>query len=300
MSADELEDPQGGSEAPPGLAGERGDERALRHIVRSRHMAREGLIEEAERELRLAVHLAPDLADVHHAHAELHDQQGRTLEALRCYLRALDLEPNHVGSLHGLAVCLRDRALPTAGQLLQRAIEHTPDNVQHYRALGELQRLRRNGAGAERAYLAWLDGHPHDVPMLRELALMYYEFNRTSEARHYFERVLALDADDHEAMNNLAVLNLEQSRWEEAERLLLRSATLAPWSFITQANLARLYVVRGRTDAAFEALGRAVYLDAAEARALMREDPLLRSLHADPRWARLLDDDNEQLRETGD
>jgi tetratricopeptide (TPR) repeat protein len=300
MSADELGDLQGGSEASPGLAGARGDDLARRHVARGRHMAREGLIEEAERELRLAIHLAPDLADAHHAQAELHDQQGRTLEALRSYLRALELEPNHVGSLHSLAVCLRDRGLSTAGQLLQRAIEHTGENVQYYRALGELQRLCRNGAAAERAYLAWLDSHPRDVPMLRELALMYYEFNRSSEARHYFERVLALDADDHEAMNNLAVLDLEQSRWEEAERLLLRSAALAPWSFITQANLARLYVVRGRTDAALESLARAVFLDATEARALMREDTLLRSLRADPRWARLLDGGDEQAQGEGD
>jgi tetratricopeptide (TPR) repeat protein len=289
MSAEEREDAQG--EAEELAAAEPGDAagaRARHHTGRGRGMAREGLVEEAERELRLAIHLAPEHTDAHAALAEVCAQQGRTLEAMRSYLRALELDPNHIEALYGLAVCLRDRGLATSSHLLQRAIEHTPDDVRHYRALGELQRLRYNGAGAERAYLAWLDNHPRDVPMLRELALMYYEFDRRREARHYLERVLELDGDDHEAMNNLAVLYLEESRWADAEALLRRSAVLAPWSFTTQANLARLYAVRGRVDEAFAALGRAVYLDAEETRAAIREDPLLRSLRADPRWARLL------------
>lgn len=278
-------------DTPASIGGPDADARARRHIVRGRNLAREELDEEAERELRLAIHLAPALADAHHELAEIYARQGRDLDALRAYLRALNLDPAHIGALHGMAVCLRDRGHLTATRLLQRAIEHTPDDARHYRALGELQRQRRNAAGAERAYLAWLDQHPHDVRMLRELALMYYEFGRVTEARLYFERAIGLDADDHEAMNNLAVLELDQGRWDTAERLLVRSAELAPWSCTTQTNLARLHTIRGRLDAAFAALDRALHLDADEARAAIRDDLLLRSLRADPRWPRLLDDD---------
>lgn len=278
-------------EAPSSFSGPELEARARRHIARGRHLGREGLHEEAERELRLALHLVPTLADAHYELAEIAARQGRDLDALRAYLRALDLDPAHIGALHGMAICLRDRGQLTAARLLRRAIEHTPDDARHYRALGELQRQRRDPAGAERAYLAWLDHHPHDVRMLRELALMYYEFGRVTEARLYFERAIGLDADDHEALNNLAVLELDQGRWDDAERLLLRSAELAPWSCTTQTNLARLYTIRGRLDDAFAALGRALHLDAAEARMVIRDDLLLRSLRADPRWRRLVDDE---------
>lgn len=259
-------------------------EQSLSHLGNGRILADAGRLDEAERELRLALEAAPNMTDAHHLLAQVYTQQSRTLDAMREYLHTIALDPAHAPALHGLAVCLREQALPTSTDLLRRAIEHAPDEVEHYRALGATQLLQQNPGGAERAYRAWLDAHPDDSSMLRELGLMYYELERKTEARRCLEGAVAADADDHEAMNNLAVIYLEMRRWHDAESLLLRSARLAPESFTTQANLARLYAILGRTDDAFAALAHAVRLESAQARAMMSREPLLRSLRADPRW----------------
>jgi protein O-GlcNAc transferase len=224
------------------------------------------------------------MADAHYLLGQVYTQQARALDAMRAYLRAIELDPTHAPALHGLAICLREHWLVSSIDLLRRAIEHAPDEVEHYRALGTAQLLQHNASGAERAYRAWLDAHPDDSLMLRELGLMYYELERKTDARRCLERAVAADPDDHEAMNNLAVIYLEMRRWHDAESLLIRSARLAPESFTTQANLARLYAILGRTDDAFEALARAVRLESSQARAMMSREPLLRSLRADPRW----------------
>jgi Flp pilus assembly protein TadD len=258
-------------------------DRALRHVARGRALMAEGMLEEAERELRLGVMAAPHLADAHFHLGTVYEQEHRVLDALRAYLRTLELEPNHAGALHALAICLRDRWAITAVDLLRRAIEHAPDDADHYRALGEVQRLRGDAAGMERAYQAWLDEHPDDATMLREQAMAYYEMGRTAEAQRCLERAVEVNGEDDEALTHLAALYLELSRWEAAEQLLLRSAALAPWSFMTQGCLAQLYAILGRTDKAFAVLARAVQLEPDEARAMMVREPLLRSLRADPR-----------------
>jgi Flp pilus assembly protein TadD len=259
-------------------------EQSLCHLGNGRILASEGRLDEAERELRRALEAAPNMTDAHYLLAQIYTQQSRALDAMRAYLDTIALDPTHAPALHGLALCLREHGLPTSIDLLRRAIEHAPDEVEHYRALGTTQLLQQNATGAERAYRAWLDAHPNDSSMLRELGLMYYELGRRSEARRCLEEAVAADADDHEAMNNLAVIYLEMRRWHDAESLLLRSARLAPESFTTQANLARLYAILGRTDDAFEALARAVRLESSQAHAMMLREPLLRSLRADPRW----------------
>ncbi len=259
-------------------------EQSLRHLGQGRFYAHEGMFHEAERALRLSIEAAPNMADAHFLLAQVYDRQSLALDAMREYLRTIELDPAHAPALHGLACCLREHWLLTSIDLLRRAVEHAPDEVDHYRALGEAQLLQRNATGAERAYLAWLDAHPDDSSMLRELGLMYYELDRKTEARRCLERAVAANPEDHEAMNNLAVVYLEMRRWNDAESLLLRSARLAPESFTTQANLARLYAILGRTDDAFDALARAFHLESDQARAMMSREPLLRSLRADPRW----------------
>ena len=79
-------------------------DRALRHVSRGRAWMAEGMLEEAERELRLAVLAAPHLADAQFHLGTVYEQEHRVLDALRAYLRALELEPNHANALHALAV----------------------------------------------------------------------------------------------------------------------------------------------------------------------------------------------------
>jgi len=83
-----------------------------------------GSAEPAEAALRRAIRLDPDDSQVHHCHAALLGNLGRTAEGVRAWERALELDPNSAGARAGLGIAriyLRqpDRALSSIDQALR-------------------------------------------------------------------------------------------------------------------------------------------------------------------------------------
>ena len=64
----------------------------------------EATAEAALEALRRALQLAPDDPTVHHCHAALLGNLGRTEDAIRAWKRALDLDPNSAGARAGLGI----------------------------------------------------------------------------------------------------------------------------------------------------------------------------------------------------
>src|SRR5262249_3939633 len=78
-----------------------------------------------------------------------------------------------------------------------------------------------------------------------------------------FERVLA-GADNPAfravVLTNRSTLRIQQGRWEDAERDLLRAIELQPKAYQGHLALAQAYQARGDREAAVNALGRAIAL----------------------------------------
>ena len=106
-------------------------EYALAHAVLGHArslLAREGAggIEAAEASMRRALELSDDDPLIHHCHAALLGNLGRTAEGVRAWERALELDPNNAGARAGLGIAriyMREpeRALSSIDQALRRS-----------------------------------------------------------------------------------------------------------------------------------------------------------------------------------
>ncbi|MEB3238322.1 MAG: protein kinase [Candidatus Sericytochromatia bacterium] len=207
--------------------------------------------------------------------------QGQDSAAIDCFLKVVSAEPAHVGAYRQLGALYRRRddarSLEAASRMLERAWTLEPTDLatclellaarasagRHAEALelaeivlarhpdedrAQMERGRilarmgdRDGAiGAFRAVLSTSPRHPEARYILGTLYL---------QARHWAEAErLLLAALDHEAtregaMQNLAVVYLEEGRPGDAEavleELLAIRQTAAAWSLLGMARMAR-------------------------------------------------------------
>ncbi|MEB3205639.1 MAG: tetratricopeptide repeat protein [Candidatus Sericytochromatia bacterium] len=239
---------------------------------------------------------------------------GQDSAALDCFLKVVSAQPSHVGAYRQLGALYQKRgdarSLEAAARMLERAWTLEPTDLatclellasrtrsgQYAEALelaeiiltrhpdetrAQLERGRilarmgdRDGAiGAFRAVLSTAPGQPDALYILGTLYL---------QARHWAEAErLLLAALDHEstregAMQNLAVVYLEEGRPVDAEavleELLALRPTAAAWSLMGMARMARRQPLE-----AIEPFTRAYALGAEHAHALQLSEALVAS-----------------------
>jgi|GEM_PF-3341359 len=112
---------------------------ALDALHRGRLLARAGRLESAERQLRRAAALAPQMPEPHDLLGRVLLHRGRAREAADCFGRALQLESGNPAIMANLAEALaRARDTPGAERWYRRALELAPNNL---RALNNLATL---------------------------------------------------------------------------------------------------------------------------------------------------------------
>ena len=115
------------------------------------------------------------------------------------------MKPDHVKSLVNLARVELELAEPEAAlTVIQRAIDLAPENNDARRVLGRV----------------------------------YHDLDRNDEAAGAFLEVLQRQADDAWALNNLALIWIEQEQFERALAPLARAVELAPEAAVIRNNLA--------------------------------------------------------------
>ena len=107
-----------------------------------------GLAEEAEARMRSVVSARPDAAEAHFSLGAVLASRKSHGEAISCYERALELEPDHKHCLVNLGIAyLRSGDLQNAEKTFRRAAERYPDNPIIWMNLGTvLHRLDREEA----------------------------------------------------------------------------------------------------------------------------------------------------------
>ena len=202
----------------------------------------------AEASVRRALELAPGDAEVLRGAGELARTHGRTEEAIEFLRRALEQDPLSASAYHALATAL------------YYADRFTESEVAHRKAL----ELAPQGAAGKASMSMTL------------LALGRGEEALTEAKREPTEwaRLWAL-AIIHHAMGQRA--DSDEVLRELIERRANDSA----------AQIAEVYAARGESNAAFEWLERA-YAQRDSGISDPKPNPLLRSLHDDPRWGAFL------------
>jgi Flp pilus assembly protein TadD len=149
-----------------------------------------GLLPQAERELRLAVRLAPRRADAHAALAILLDLTGRGREALAAHARAVRLEPGDAALRNNLGFSLMTAGRPAeAIGPLEAALALDPGLGQAYANLGFAYGRAGRMVDAERTFRAGLG----EAAAIYNLSLIHEEAGDAAKAEALRAEAFALD-----------------------------------------------------------------------------------------------------------
>lgn len=191
--------------------------------------------------------------------AQMLQRLKRVPEAVDAYKRILERWPDLADCWFNLAVLQRaQQQLPEALASYQRALDSgiaSPEEVHLNRGVIYADYLRQDAA-AERELKQALALNPAYVPALLNLANLYEDLGRRSEASALYERILALEPRCLEALARYANL---QPATSPDDRLIARveSALRLPSSAAERASLGfalgRLLDGKGQYPAAFKA-----------------------------------------------
>ena len=170
-----------------------------------------------------------------------------------------------------------------AVRVLERAVQHAPDDHRAHNSLGTayLISLRLDDAAAEFQKALELDAKDEYANLnLGHLARAGGDYER---AIGFYRKQLALRADDADAHGGLAIALLASGRDEEADREIKRATQLAPADYRFLTQLAFFYTTRKKTAIARELIEKAIRIEPRYAWALITKADvdLLESRHGD-------------------
>jgi adenylate cyclase len=225
------------------------------------HYVEPSALDEARTASLRALALAPELASVHAARAQVLQLDGQSQEAAASFERAIALDPKNFDAHYYYArFLMRQADHASAVRHYEAAFAIRPDDylpitmaIQEYHAIGDL--VGQQGA-IQRSWAA-------------------------------IEKRLAIDPDDSGAYDHgSGVLSL-LGRGDEARRFRERALALRPDDPMTHYNAACAAALAGDDEAALDFLERSVKLGLAKGRWIMSDDDLV-PLHDHPRFKRLL------------
>lgn len=130
----------------------------LDYLSEALSLERQGDFDAALTSYRLALRDRPNDPRILQNMAIAYSKTGRTEEAMRCYRRALELDPQLSGALYGLGFLLLKRGDPAGAERhLSAFLAHPPQSgeaqrwVRHAETALEQLRIDRGGAAAPRA-----------------------------------------------------------------------------------------------------------------------------------------------------
>jgi TolB-like protein/DNA-binding winged helix-turn-helix (wHTH) protein len=244
---------------------------------------REEGIRVAREAVERALALNPNLA-------EAHAQMGRIRQQVdfdwtgadASYRRAVELEPGNPETLALAASSVAILGHPDeALQLARRAVALDPLNTRSWAEVGEIEFREGKLDAAEADYKKAREFRPDDFLSCTFLSEIYVMQGRPQDALPEIERV----GYDPVRAFLYAIAYHALGREKESDRALRE--LIAKYQAIDPYLVAEIYAFRNQSDEAFEWLDRA-YAKHDDGLIFTKVDPLLKSLHNDPRFAALL------------
>jgi len=209
--------------------------------------------EAAEAYYRKALELVPDQAQLHHKLGSLYQRQGRYVDAIPEFKKAIELEPKDFISYNNLAGCyLAIRQPEEAVKLYRKAIVRSEDPAQYhfYFELGVALLSANRMAEAKAAFLIETALSPEFVDARLDLGNIYVLENNLGRALEEYQEVLAIDPDQAEARYNLGQIYLSLNQSQLALKNFSRYVELKPESGAGHYYLGLAYARLGEPDRA--------------------------------------------------
>jgi serine/threonine-protein kinase len=231
-----------------------------------------------------ALALDPNLADAHMAKGQIYLTIDWDWEAaLAEFQKAYDLDPTDANTARNLGISLFNLhgESGTVLALLQKAIELDPVNPHCYAFIGSYYMETDKLPEAETAYRRAIDLLPTGQDLHVLLGTLLLLRGEAATALAEFRR----DPDESNQRQGAAMAYYALGRKAEADAVLSEMERL---DATTNADgIAETHALRGEIDQAFAWLDRA-YQQRDFSLSVINRDPLMKSLHGDPRWKAFL------------
>ncbi|MGB8329651.1 MAG: tetratricopeptide repeat protein, partial [Polyangiales bacterium] len=152
-------------------------------VLRGEKLLTEGKVAEATRMFEQALAADPNDARAWLDYGLAHEATGDWKSAESAYRRATEVDPNFAEAFNNLGVVLREHGkLSEATEALERAVDLDPELIAARFNLALACEEGGDLAGAEREYLATIEGLGADPVPRINLAMMYLDAGRTEDA----------------------------------------------------------------------------------------------------------------------
>ncbi|MDX1967413.1 MAG: cytochrome c3 family protein [Planctomycetaceae bacterium] len=142
---------------------------------------------------------------------------------------------------------LNDLLLATTAIEFLSSFRPPHDDIDVWRALGDLYSLQNRPDVAEEHWKRVLQTAPQDEFTLRSLGMLYHDGGRDSEAAELFARCLAINPWDRVAAGRMVHVLGRLDRFAEAKSLAEQTVAAFPWDSQLQEWLANAYAAEGRS-----------------------------------------------------
>jgi adenylate cyclase len=226
-----------------------------------------------------AITLAPDSADGYQARAQvrstfLWDWDGANAD----FAKALAIDPNNSDALYGFSTLLATQGrLPEALAAIDKAIGIDPLVARYYNLRARLLNYTGDTAAARAAYHQLLSISPEHPHANVDLALLDLRAGRAEQALADLQQPAAPGW----RLYGSALVEHSLGHVQQAQQAL--DQFIATTAQFAAFQVGEIYAWRGQKDLAFQWLERA-YSQHDGGLTEIKNDPLLASLHADPRY----------------
>lgn len=177
----------------------------------------------------------------------------------------------------------------------QELVELDPDASWALLQLAYYQYLSSDYEACRKTYERFIALYPDDATGYNNIALVFKRLGEYSKEEGYYRLALALEPNDENVMNNLAVNLAHQKRFDEALAIMDELAIRSPNDPYADLHRAKIYAAKGDSDKALFYLEKALTgmksLDTfhhIEFRQDIRLDPAFATLRQESRFNELL------------
>jgi tetratricopeptide (TPR) repeat protein len=218
-----------------------------------------GYMEQAAASFRTALRDDPSSAEAMYGIGSVFLDRQKIPEARESFKKAIKLRASYPGTLAnswnnlGL-IAARDGHKDEAVRYFLEALKLSPDHSIALDNLGSAYRQQQLWEDARHIYERALQVNPNDAEANYGIGMVFAQKDDVEHAFAYLEKALKLRPVYPEALNNLGILYLHMQRPNEAVASFEESIRVAPAFDQAYLNLARVYAIEGAPDKARAAL----------------------------------------------
>jgi len=210
---------------------------------------------EAEKNLKLAMGLDPELKDAYYYMGSIYNKQGKTDLAIQNLEMNLAKNPEHTPTLITL-IDIYEKTNQTSKRLeAMEKLATINENEDLWLTIGNMYAEQKNVSKAEHALKKAIEINPNFTEAQTRLAFLYYDNNRYDEAITYLEYLFDKFPDNELISNRLAVAYQKANRLDDAiskYETIIKNNPQNTMAYLNAVNLYRLKASES-TDPAFVA-----------------------------------------------